>query len=207
MASHTKHKTLPCPEETVQPPAPQENESDQTTLQLEETCRQLQDQLLRTLAEMENQRRRAEETLQNAYKYASNKFAADLLGVKDALEMALADESNQFETLKMGVSLTLKQLVSAFEKAQISEINPAQGEPLDPHRHHAISTEASEEEPNRVLRVMQKGYVIADRVLRPAMVIVSAAVHPISSALENKTNDHDLHQQDETISLNHDKHS
>lgn len=207
MASHTKHKTISCPEETVQPPAPQKNESDQTTLPLEETCRQLQDQLLRTLAEMENQRRRAEEALHNAHKYASNKFAADLLGVKDALEMALADESNQFETLKMGVSLTLKQLVSAFERAQISEINPAQGEQLDPHRHHAISTEASEQEPNRVLRVMQKGYVIADRVLRPAMVIVSAAVNPISSALENKTNDHDLYQQDETIPLNHDKHS
>ena len=93
--------------------------------------------------------------------------------MKDSLELALADQSGQFDALKNGVDLTLKQLASAFEKFQLLEINP-QGEKLDPHKHQAISmVDAAGAEANTVVHVMQKGYQIAERVLRPAMVVVA----------------------------------
>ena len=98
--------------------------------------------------------------------------ATELLPVRDSLEMALADTSGQFDTLKNGVELTLKQLVAAFEKVQLAEINPM-GEKLDPHKHQAISVVEAEAEANTVVAVMQKGYALADRVLRPAMVMVA----------------------------------
>jgi molecular chaperone GrpE len=139
---------------------------------LEAELAQAKDQFLRSKAEIENLRRRHLEELENAKKYAIGKFAVELLSVKDSLEMALADQSGQFDNLKFGVDLTLKQLVSAFEKGQIEEINPI-GQPLDPHRHQAISSEASDADANTVVRVMQKGYTVADRLLRPAMVVVA----------------------------------
>jgi len=142
---------------------------------LEAELADAKDQFLRAKAEMENTRRRHLEDLANAQKYAINKFALELLSVKDSLEMALADQSGKFDTLKVGVDLTLKQLVSAFDKAQIQEVNPL-GEMLDPHKHQAIqSEEAKDVEPNTVVRVMQKGYVVSDRLLRPAMVVVAKA--------------------------------
>lgn len=139
---------------------------------LEAELAQVKDQYLRSKAEMENQRRRHFDELASAQKYAINKFAMELLSVKDSLEMALADQSGQFDNLKFGVDLTLKQLVSAFEKAQIEEINPL-GQPLDPHKHQAISSIDAEAEANTVVSVKQKGYAVADRLLRPAMVIVA----------------------------------
>jgi len=139
---------------------------------LEAELDQMKDQFLRSKAEMENLRRRHLEELSSAQKYAINKFALELLGVKDSLEMALCDQSGQFDSLKFGVDLTLKQLVSAFEKAQIQEINPL-GQALDPHKHQAISSEESDAEPNSVVRVMQKGYAVSERLLRPAMVVVA----------------------------------
>jgi molecular chaperone GrpE len=139
---------------------------------LEAELNDARDQYLRGKAELENQRRRHQEELSNAHKYAINKFALELLGVKDSLEMALADQSGQFDSLKFGVDLTLKQLSGAFEKVQIQEINPL-GEALDPHKHQAISSEEADAAPNTILRVMQKGYVVADRLLRPAMVVVA----------------------------------
>ncbi|KZE31637.1 nucleotide exchange factor GrpE [Crenobacter luteus] len=151
---------------------PVEAEGDDRVAALEAELAELKDQFLRTRAEMENLRRRSAEEVMNAQKYAINKFAQELLAVKDSLEMALADQSGQFDALKFGVDLTLKQLASAFEKAQIVELNPV-GEKLDPHKHQAISAEPSDAEPNTVVRVMQKGYLVAERVLRPAMVVVS----------------------------------
>lgn len=139
---------------------------------LEAEVAELKEQYLRARAETENVRRRAADNVVNAQKFAAQKFASELLAVKDSLEMALLDQSGQFETLKFGVDLTLKQLSAAFEKGQITEISPL-GEKLDPHKHQAISTEESEAEANTVVRVMQKGYLIADRVLRPAMVVVA----------------------------------
>ncbi|MDN0074899.1 nucleotide exchange factor GrpE [Crenobacter sp. SG2303] len=142
--------------------------------ELEKEVAELKDNFLRARADADNLRRRATEDVQNARKFAINKFAGELLSVKDSLEMALADQSGQFDALKFGVDLTLKQLASAFDKADISEVNPI-GEKLDPHKHQAISAEESDAEPNTVIRVMQKGYTVADRVLRPAMVVVAKA--------------------------------
>jgi molecular chaperone GrpE len=100
-------------------------------------------------------------------------FATELLAVKDSLEAALAVDNATAESLKSGVDLTLKQLNSVFGKFNLSEINPA-GEKFDPHRHQAISTiESDEAEPNTVLRVLQKGYFLHERVIRPALVTVS----------------------------------
>ncbi|NDV14152.1 nucleotide exchange factor GrpE [Crenobacter caeni] len=141
---------------------------------LEQELAALKDQYLRAVAEQENLRRRAQEDVAAAHKYAISKFLQEVLPVKDSLEMALMDQSGQFDNLKFGVDLTLKQLASALEKAQVRELNPL-GEKLDPHHHQAMSMEESDAEPGTVVRVMQKGYLVADRVLRPAMVVVAKA--------------------------------
>jgi len=130
------------------------------------------DAWLRAKAETENLRRRAQEDIARAHKYAAEKFATEMLPVKDSLEAALATENASAENLKNGVELTLKQLVAAFEKSGLAEINPI-GEKFDPHRHQAISALEDDGEPNRVLNVLQKGYALSDRVIRPALVIVS----------------------------------
>lgn len=138
---------------------------------LEARVAELQSALLYTKAETENVRRRAQEDIAAAHKYAVGKFAVELLPVKDTLEMALKDNSS-IENIKMGVEMTLRNLSSAFEKAHLKEIDPV-GEKLDPNRHQAMSMVEADAEPNTVVSVMQKGYVLADRVLRPAMVIVA----------------------------------
>ena len=130
------------------------------------------DAWLRAKAETENVRRRAQDDISKAHKFAIEKFAGELLAVKDSLEAALAAENPSTESLKAGSELTLKQLVAAFEKSGLKEINPA-GEKFDPNFHQAISMIESEQEPNTVVTVLQKGYLIAERVLRPALVIVA----------------------------------
>jgi molecular chaperone GrpE len=146
---------------------------------LEEALRQAQtkadeyhDAWLRAKAETENVRRRAQEDIAKAAKFSIDRFARELLAVKDSLEAALASETSSVENLRSGTELTLKQLVAAFEKSTLAEINPL-GEKFDPHRHQAISVVASEQEPNTVVTVLQKGYLLADRVLRPALVVVA----------------------------------
>lgn len=134
---------------------------------------ELEDAFLRARAEGENQRRRAQEDVQKAHKFAVEKFARELLPVKDCLEMALLDNSS-IDNIKAGVEMTLRQLASAFEKAQLKEINPM-GQKLDPHQHQAMGVLEADAEPNTVVQVMQKGYFLADRVLRPAMVMVAKA--------------------------------
>ena len=130
------------------------------------------DAWLRAKAETENVRRRAQEDLSKATKYAVEKFAAELLAVKDSLEAALCAENPNVETFKTGSELTLKQLIAVFEKSGVRELNPLH-EKFDPRHHQAISVVDSEQAPNTVLTVLQKGYLLADRVLRPALVIVS----------------------------------
>lgn len=132
------------------------------------------DAWLRAKAETENLRRRAQEDIAKAHKYAAEKFAAEMLPVKDSLEAALATENITVESLRNGVELTLKQLAAAFEKSGLAEINPLD-EKFDPHRHQAISTVEDDGEANRVLQVLQKGYALNERVIRPALVIVSKA--------------------------------
>jgi molecular chaperone GrpE len=130
------------------------------------------DAWLRAKAETENVRRRAQEDVAKAHKFAAEKFATELLAVKDSLEAALANETQTAEALKAGVELTLKQLVAAFEKSAVAEISPL-GEKFDPHRHQAISMVDAEQEANTVVSVLQKGYALNDRILRPALVTVA----------------------------------
>ncbi len=130
------------------------------------------DAWLRAKAEGENIRRRAQEDIAKAHKFAVEKFAGELLAVKDSLEAALAVPEQTVDSFQSGVELTLKQLVAAFDKNALVEVNPA-GEKFDPHKHQAIGMVDSEQEPNTVVTVLQKGYMIADRVLRPALVMVA----------------------------------
>ena len=132
------------------------------------------DAWLRAKAETENVRRRAQEDIAKASKFAVERFARELLAVKDSLEAALAAEAPSVESMRAGTELTLKQLVAAFEKSSLTEVNP-QGEKFDPHFHQAISMIEADQEPNTVVSVLQKGYLLADRVLRPALVVVAKA--------------------------------
>jgi len=136
-----------------------------------------QDAWLRAKAETENVRRRAQEDIGKAGKFAVEKFSGEMLAVKDSLEAALASENQSAEHLKAGVELTLRQLIAAFEKSGLAEIKPL-GEKFDPHKHQAISQiEAADDstEANTVLSVLQKGYALHERVIRPALVVVSKA--------------------------------
>jgi molecular chaperone GrpE len=132
------------------------------------------DAWLRAKADAENIRKRAQADISSAHKYAIDNFAVELLPVKDSLEAALATGNATIENMKSGVELTLKQLTSVFEKFKIAEINPL-GQKFDPHQHQAISAVEAEAEPNTVLQVFQKGYLLHDRIVRPAMVSVAKA--------------------------------
>jgi molecular chaperone GrpE len=149
---------------------------------------QTKDALLRALADAENIRKRSSTDVVNAHKYAIENFANNLLPVKDTLEMAVNDRASSVEQMRMGVELTLKNLAAAFEKAKITEVNPL-GQKFDPAQHQAVSHVDSDQPANTVVQVFQKGYVLQDRVLRPAMVAVAkgpsnAAAHenPVESA-------------------------
>lgn len=127
---------------------------------------------LRARAEADNIRRRAQEEVSKAHKFGIEKFAEALVPVKDSLEAALAVQSASLDSYREGIEITLRQLAAAFEKNALLEINPV-GDKFDPHKHQAIAMVPADAEPNTVIAVMQKGYMIADRVLRPAMVTVA----------------------------------
>jgi molecular chaperone GrpE len=133
---------------------------------------ELQESFLRAKAETENVRRRAQDDVAKAHKFAIESFAEHLLPVIDSLEAAVAHSSDDLVKVREGVELTLRQLTGALEKGRVVAVNPV-GEKFDPHRHQAISMVPAEQEPNTVVAVLQKGYVIADRVLRPALVTVA----------------------------------
>lgn len=134
----------------------------------------LADQFLRAKAEAENARRRAEEEVSKARKFAVESFAESLLPVCDSLEAGLAIQAASPERIREGAEATLRQLKSALERHKVLEINPSAGTRFDPHHHQAISVVPAAQEPNTVVAVLQKGYLIAERVLRPALVTVSA---------------------------------
>ena len=141
--------------------------------QVEELQGQLKDEQLRGLANEQNLRRRHQQEIADTHKFAGQKFAAEMLPVKDYLEMALLDQSGNFDALKMGVQMTLNELQKAFDITNIKEINPQPGDKLDPHQHQAMQAEESEQEANSIIRVLKKGYLLNDRILRPAMVVVA----------------------------------
>ena len=134
----------------------------------------LRDEWLRAKAETENVRRRSTEEVSKAHRFGLESFASALLAVKDSLDAALTVESTSVESFKEGVELTARQLDSVFEKFAIKTVAPL-GEKFDPHRHQAISQVQSDEEPGTVVTVLQKGYLLNDRVIRPALVVVAAA--------------------------------
>jgi molecular chaperone GrpE len=141
--------------------------------ELEAKLAEAQDAFLRAKADAENTRRRAQEDISKAHKFAVESFAEALLPVRDSLEMALKVETPSIESLKEGVEMTLRQLSGAFERNRLVEINPQAGEKLDPMKHQAISMVAAEQEANTIVSVLQKGYMISERLLRPALVTVS----------------------------------
>jgi len=145
---------------------------------------QTKDALLRALADAENIRRRSAAEVTSAHKYAIEDFAGNLLAVKDTLEMALADKTSSTEQLRMGVDLTLKNLMAAFDKAKITEINPL-NQKFDPSLHQAVSQVESDQPPNTVVQVFQKGYKLQDRVLRAAMVAVAKPASGQQAARES----------------------
>ncbi len=181
MQAQDDKETNPIIDQPATDNVPEQEAAIDVTPSLEETLRRAElnaeehhDAWLRAKAETENVRRRAQEDITKASKFAVERFAGELLAVKDSLEAALTVDAPSVESMKSGTELTLKQLVSAFEKSGLTEINPV-GEKFDPHRHQAISMIEAEQEPNTVVSVLQKGYLLADRVLRPALVMVAKA--------------------------------
>jgi molecular chaperone GrpE len=135
---------------------------------------ELADQYIRSQAEMQNVRRRSEEEVAKARKYALEGFAESLLPVCDSLEAGLHHADQTVEQIRAGAEATLRQLKQALERNKVLEINPGPGDRFDPHQHQAISVVPADQEPNTVVTVLQKGYSIADRILRPALVTVAA---------------------------------
>lgn len=156
---------------------PAEQQGEDLAAQLAEAqdkISQYHDQLLRAHAEVENVRRRAQEDIARARKFGTESFAESLIPVRDSLEAALALTDQTAQAWQDGVEATLRQLTGAFERNQMREVAPAPGEAFDPHRHQAITTIPSEFDQGTIVQTLQKGYMIADRVLRPALVTVSA---------------------------------
>ncbi|GAB3663536.1 nucleotide exchange factor GrpE [Ramlibacter alkalitolerans] len=156
-------------------PSAEDAEWQEQVAKLSAKNAELADQFLRAQAEMQNVRRRAEDEVSKARKFAVEGFAESLLPVCDSLEAGLAHKDATSEQIREGAEATLRQLKAALERNKVIEINPAAGAKFDPHQHQAISVVPADQEPNTVVTVLQKGYSIADRVLRPALVTVAAA--------------------------------
>ena len=187
MSENTKPERNPASTDLIGAASPEELEAAQAadefdalsiahaeaaTLQAKNT--ELTDGYLRAKAEAENARRRAEDEISKARKFALESFAESLLPVADSLEAGLTIKDATSDQIREGAEATLKQLKSALERNKIMEISPAAGSKFDPHQHQAISMVPADQDANTVVSVLQKGYLIAERVLRPALVTVSA---------------------------------
>jgi molecular chaperone GrpE len=168
------------PQSELEPEPQVEPESEERGLKeklasAEEKAAEMQQAYLRTKADLENFRRRAQEDLAKANKFAIEGFAESLVPVKDSLEAALKIDAPTLESIKEGVEMTLKQLNNAFDKNRLTEICPMPGDKLDPMKHQAISMVpgGQNQNPNTIISVLQKGYMTADRLLRPALVTVA----------------------------------
>ncbi len=146
--------------------------TEELLAQAQQTAEEHRSAWLRALADADNARKRAQLDVSNAHKYALENFSKELLSVKDSLEAALAVENAALDSIKDGVDLTLKQLSSVLAKFKVTEINPL-GEKFDPHRHQAMTMIESDAAPNSVVNVLQKGYLLDDRVIRPALVVIA----------------------------------
>jgi len=177
MLSHMSEPSEPTPQsETATPggPAPA-RPLDELLAEAHAKLDAQRDAWLRALADAENARKRAQSDIAMARKYAAERIVEDLLPVMDGLEATLGAGGASPDALRAGVELTQKQLRNAFERAGVAEVNPDPGQRFDPHRHQAMAAVESDQEPNSVLAVMQKGYSLQDRVVRPALVTVAKA--------------------------------
>lgn len=182
--SSTQPTTPPRQEPTAPAPADAVNPEQQvvddlaqcqaTLAELQAKNADLADQFLRAKADAENARRRAEDEIAKSRKFALEGFAESLLPVLDSLEAGLAAQQATLEQIQEGAQATLRQLTSALERNKVVAVNPQAGDKFDPHSHQAISMVPSEQDANTVVSVLQKGYTMAERVLRPALVTVSA---------------------------------
>jgi len=178
--------TEPQPTAEAVPPPPARS-LDELLTEAQAKIEEHRNAYLRALADAENARKRAQADIAAAGKFAVERFVQDLLPVVDSLEAALAAPAEDGAALRSGVELTLRQLLSALEKARVTVVNPAAAEKFDPNRHQAMAAVPSDAEPNTVVSVMQKGYLLHDRLVRPALVAVAQAVekpaaNPISDA-------------------------
>ena len=180
MSNNDANQASPAPESNPQPEATAAAPADTVATpearlaQVQEQLQEAQDAFLRAKAESENVRRRADEEISKARKYAVESFAESLLPVKDSMEAAIALPDAPVEKVLEGVHATLRQLAQALERNKVLEINPPAGTKFDPHHHQAISMVPAGQDANTVVAVLQKGYLITDRVLRPALVTVAA---------------------------------
>ena len=165
---------IPQPETTTEPAAPAKT-LEELLAEAEAKVQEQRDAWLRALADAENARKRAQTDIASAHKYGVERLAEALVPVMDSLQAALADHASDVATLRSGVELTLKHLGAAFEKASLAEINPAARDKFDPHFHQAMMAVEADADPNTVVAVMQKGYRLHDRVIRPALVTVAKA--------------------------------
>ena len=174
---HAHAQPLVDPEQPDSPAAtePVAASAEQRLAELEAKHTEMSDAYLRAKAEAENTRRRADEDISKARKYAVESFAESLLPVKDSLEAAIAMPDAKVEQVLEGVHATLRQLGAALDRNKVLPIAPPAGTKFDPHQHQAISVVPADQDANTVVAVLQKGYLIADRVLRPALVTVAAA--------------------------------
>ncbi|NLC35158.1 MAG: nucleotide exchange factor GrpE [Alcaligenaceae bacterium] len=154
--------------------AAEEGNLDAMLLAAQQEIARYHEELLRARAEVENVRRRAQEDVAKARKFGTESFAESLIPVRDSMEAALALTDQSAEAWKEGVEATLRQLNGAFERNQMREVAPVPGDKFDPHYHQAISSVPSDQPAGAIVQVLQKGYTLADRVLRPALVMVSA---------------------------------
>jgi len=171
-------EVIPQPESDAAPAAqaaPAEPGLEEQLSATEAKLAEMHDAFMRAKADAENIRRRAQEDVSKAHKFAIESFAEAMVPVRDSLEMALKVESPTVESIKEGVEMTLKQLTAAFEKNRLVEVLPAQGDKLDPNKHQAVAVVPADQEANTVVSVLQKGYMIADRLLRPAIVTAAQA--------------------------------
>lgn len=177
------HQENPKEENTLDPTQTEEKTQDVEShfdenlatqfSELQSKHQEVSDAYLRAKAEVENVRKRSEEELSKTRRFAIESFSRSLLPVKDSLEAALNTPNQSIETLQEGVSSTLKQLASIFESNKIEEIVPSKGDKFDPHFHEAVSVVVAQQEPNTIVEVLQKGYSLAGRTLRPAIVTVA----------------------------------
>ncbi|MGE5639407.1 MAG: nucleotide exchange factor GrpE [Clostridia bacterium] len=183
-------------EETIQPQdggqnqAPGQKSLEDLLSEAQSKIEQQREAMLRAVAEADNTRKRVQAEATATAKYAIERFAQALLPVVDSLEAAIAAGRDTAGPMREGLEITLRQLKSAFEKFSLAEINPPAGERFDPHRHQAMATVEAEGEPNAVAAVMQKGYALHERILRPALVTVTRP--PVEKGDGNPISDTDL---------------